>query len=92
MAETLSAVELPDNLVSFITDPAGEESYPIVTYSWLLLYPEYDDENKLEALRGFLNWSLTEGQQFSEELGYIPLPENVVERVEEQIESLELAQ
>ena len=92
MAETLSAVELPDNLVSFITDPAGEESYPIVTYSWLLLYPEYDDENKLEALQGFLNWSLTEGQQFSEELGYIPLPENVVDRVEEKIETLELAQ
>ena len=92
MSETLSAVELPDNLVSFITDPEGDESYPIVTYSWLLLYPEYDDENKLEALQAFLNWSLTEGQEFSEELGYIPLPENVVERVQDQIETLEVAQ
>lgn len=92
MSETLSAVELPEDLVAFITDPEGENSYPVVTYTWLLLYPEYADQAKLDALKGFLNWSLEEGQEFSQELGYIPLPENVVERVQAEVETIELAQ
>ncbi len=34
--------EMPENLRLFIADPKGAESYPIVTYSWLLLYGDYD--------------------------------------------------
>ncbi|MGC9524382.1 MAG: phosphate ABC transporter substrate-binding protein PstS [Limnospira sp.] len=34
----LEAVELPENLRAFIDDPEGENSYPIVTYTWLLVY------------------------------------------------------
>ncbi|NJL01597.1 MAG: phosphate ABC transporter substrate-binding protein PstS [Spirulinaceae cyanobacterium SM2_1_0] len=87
-AATLSAVELPENLRAFITDPEGEESYPIATYTWIMAYQEYEDAAKAEALKEVLTWALNEGQTMSEELGYIPLPENVVARVQEAVDSI----
>ena len=64
---------LPENLRAFFPDPDGPYSYPIVTYSWLLLYKRYDDPQKAVALKRFVTWCLTEGQAFSEPLGYVRL-------------------
>ncbi len=88
-ANTLKAVQLPANLRAFITDPEGEESYPIVTYTWIMAYEKYDDPDKVEAFKKVIKWSLNEGQETAEELGYIPLPENVVEKVEAALEKIE---
>jgi phosphate transport system substrate-binding protein len=46
----------------------------------LLLYKDQDD-NKAKALRELVKYCLTTGQKSSDAMGYIPLPENVVERV-----------
>lgn len=88
-AETLSAVTLPENLRAFITDPEGDNSYPVVSYTWILAYQSYDDATKLDAFKEVVNWSLTEGQNFAEELGYIPLPSNVVTKVEAALGTIE---
>ncbi len=87
-ARTLAAVELPANLIAFITDPAGEQSYPIVTYTWLLAYDQYQDPDKAQALESFVDWALIEGQKYSAELGYIPLPANVVTKVQAAAEKI----
>jgi len=78
--ETLANVKLPENLRVWPVDPEGAQDYPIVSFTWLLCYKKYAEEGKLKALKDFINWSLVEGQKFSEELGYIPLPESVVEK------------
>jgi phosphate transport system substrate-binding protein len=88
-ASALSTRELPENLRVFVPDPEGAESYPIVTYSWILAYNSYDDPAKAETLRTVLQWCLREGQQFSAELGYVPLPEEIAQRV---LEATELIQ
>ncbi len=80
-AATLDAVELPENLRAFITDPEGAQSYPIVTYTWLLAYQSYDDPEQAKAIEATIEYALTEGQAISGELGYIPLPPSVVEKV-----------
>jgi phosphate transport system substrate-binding protein len=77
-AVTLAGIELPANLRAWPEDPAGEEAYPIATFTWLLLYGKYDDAAKLEALKKFVKWGLTDGQKLAPELGYIALPESVV--------------
>lgn len=79
-AQALSEAELPDNLRAFVPDPAAAAAYPIATYSWILAYQHYDDAAKAETLRTVLQWCLTEGQQFSSELGYVPLPEEIARR------------
>ena len=88
-SNALSAATLPENLRAFVSDPEGEQSYPIVTYTWLLAYQNYNDPNKLQGLKDVANWSLTDGQAYAEELGYIPLPDNVVEKVRAKLDTIE---
>ncbi len=80
-AQTLASVPLPDNLRAFISDPEGEGSYPIVTYTWLLVYKKYPDAAKAKAVEAMIEYGLNEGQSKAAELGYVPLPANVVQKV-----------
>jgi phosphate transport system substrate-binding protein len=77
---------IPDNLRVFIPDPEGADSYPIVSFSWLLLKERYADPAKSEAVRRFVNWGLTDGQGFSSELGFIRLPAAVAGRSQAAID------
>ncbi|MEN9228611.1 MAG: phosphate ABC transporter substrate-binding protein PstS [Gloeomargarita sp. GMQP_bins_44] len=80
-AATLAAVELPENMLAFISDPEGENSYPIVTYTWQLHYRQQPDPDKAVALEVWIEYGLNEGQQVADSLGYIPLPKTVRERI-----------
>jgi phosphate transport system substrate-binding protein len=66
--------DIPPNLRIFLPDPEGPESYPIVTFSWLLLPERYAERSKADALKRFVIWALADGQAYSGDLGYIPLP------------------
>jgi phosphate transport system substrate-binding protein len=72
-----AVTEMPSNLRLFLPDPDGEGSYPIVSFSWLLLYAQYPDQQKSSALKRFVSWGLSHGQTSSPELGYIALPASV---------------
>src|ERR1039457_5678124 len=72
--------QLPDNLRLFVADPSGPEAYPIVTFSWILLYKSYSQPEKADAIRELFRWTLTEGPRYAPELGYIPLPLSVTSR------------
>jgi phosphate transport system substrate-binding protein len=87
-SKTLAAVKLPENLRASITDPEGADSYPIVTYTWILAYKQYEDPEKAKVLKEVLNWTVTEGQQYSEKLGYVPLPPEVVTKVQTAIATI----
>lgn len=80
-SKTLEAVTLPENLRAFISDPEGPESYPIVTYTWLLVPQKVTDPNKAKAMEAMIEYGLTEGQKTSVELGYVPLPKTVIDKV-----------
>lgn len=69
--------QIPANLRVFLPDPDGAESYPIVTFTWLLLHERYADPTKGAALKTFVGWALSEGQGYSDAEGYIPLPDGV---------------
>ena len=77
---TLAAVKLPGNLRAFISDPEGGNSYPIVTYTWMLIYGQYEPA-KAQAIEKMIEYGLNEGQKVSADLGYIPLPDNVRQTV-----------
>jgi phosphate transport system substrate-binding protein len=62
-------------------DPGGEVAYPIVTYTWMMFYKKYADAHKAEAIRQVVKYCLTDGQKLSGKMGYIPLPEPVVQVV-----------
>ncbi|MFB2917564.1 MULTISPECIES: phosphate ABC transporter substrate-binding protein PstS [Aerosakkonema] len=80
-AKTLESVTLPENLRAFIEDPEGQDSYPIVTYTWLLVYKQYPDLVKAKAIEAMIEYGLTEGQKNSPELGYVPLPKSIISKI-----------
>ena len=80
-AKTLATVKLPENLKASTVNPEGAEAYPFVTFTWLLVYPKYDDPNVAKGIEALVEYGLTEGQKTAAELGYIPLPSEVVTKV-----------
>jgi len=67
-----------NELDASIIDPTGSGAYPIVSYSWIAINKSYDVPLKDEAVREFVNWGLSRGQNDGAELGYIPLARGIV--------------
>jgi phosphate transport system substrate-binding protein len=88
-AAALGAVDLPEDLRGWVTDPEGEESYPIVTYTWILAKKKYEDKAKSAALKKLLGWCLSDGQPLAETLNYIALPEKALTKVKAAVETIE---
>jgi len=76
-ALTNSAENMPANLRMFLPDPGGDDSYPIVTYSWILLYGNYPDAAKRALVKDFVKWGLIEGQGCCDVLGFCNLPARI---------------
>jgi phosphate transport system substrate-binding protein len=78
-AADAAASNMPEDFRVSITNPQGEASYPAASFTWILLYENPDDKQKAKVMVDFMKWALTEGQQSARELGYAPLPKNVVD-------------
>ena len=81
--------QIPSNLRLFLPDPDGENSYPIITLTWLLLHNHYVEPQKGVALKGFVDWALTDGQRFSGDMGYIPLPADLAMRARAAVDAVQ---
>jgi len=77
----------PDFRVS-LTDPPGEDAYPVAGFTWLLVYREQHDEIRGRALAKFLWWATHDGQKYAPALLYAPLPPQVVKMVEPKIKEI----
>ncbi len=77
----LASATVPADLIVWASDPTGADAYPIVTYTWLLLYKQYPDSRKAAVLKDLLAYCLKDGQKDAEPLGYIPLPPAVTDKV-----------
>ena len=83
-----SVNEMPDDLRQSITNAKGKESYPISSYTYLLIYEKQKDQYKGKTLKEFLNWALTQGESFASELGYAPLPKVVIEKALQKVNKI----
>lgn len=77
----LPGSNVPD-LRAWVFDPSGADAYPIASFTWLM-FPEKMPADKASAAMKLIEYCITEGQKVADSLGYIPLPENVVETVRE---------
>ena len=73
-----SLKDIPDDFRVSITNAPGKDSYPISTFTWLLIPAKFQDASKRQAITGFLNWMLKDGQAQAEGLGYARLPQQVI--------------
>ncbi len=83
-----AGADLPESLHTSITDAAGDDAYPICSYTYLLVYANAKDAAKGEALAKYTWWAVHDGQQFAAALDYAPLPDKVVKQVEARLKTL----
>jgi len=74
-----------------IVDAPGAQSYPISSFTWLLVYQHQKDAVKGKKLVDFLNWAMTEGEKSAPTLDYAPLPAEMVTTVKAKIATIDLA-
>ena len=85
VTEAAAGKAMPDDFRVTITNAAGKNAYPISTFTWLLIPTEISDAAKAKAIKGFLQWMLTDGQKDAASLTYAPLPKEVVAKETKQI-------
>ena len=96
-AVSASAPQLPKGDGSWasvsLVDAPGDASYPIASFTYVLLYKEFStnpgiDQTKAKALTDFISWAITDGQKLAPNLGYVPLPDQVLKLDQDTIKSL----
>ena len=81
----LSKIQLDDKLRGANPNPDGENSYPIVSLTWILVEPGY----KLESIQPMLRYMLSEeAQSKADGMGYVPLPSELKKKALEAVDSL----
>jgi phosphate transport system substrate-binding protein len=84
-----AAKDMPDDFRVSITNPPGRASYPISTFTWLLVPEKFSDSTKRDAIKGFLKWALADGQGYAESLSYAKLPKEVVAKEVKAIDKIQ---
>ncbi|HEV8611128.1 MAG TPA: phosphate ABC transporter substrate-binding protein PstS [Thermoanaerobaculia bacterium] len=79
----------PDFRVS-ITNAPGAGVYPISSFTWLLFYENPKDKRAARVMTDFMRWALHDGQKYCADLGYAPLPEEVVAMEMEALKKIRL--
>jgi phosphate transport system substrate-binding protein len=77
-AAAAAAKQMPADFRVSITNAPGKGVYPISSFTWLLLYENPKDKAMAKVMLDFMKWALTDGQKYCAELGYAPLPADVV--------------
>ena len=72
-----------------ITNAPGAQSYPISSFTWLLVRTDSKDAAKAKLLRDFLAWMITpDAQAMAGQLQYAPLPTEVIALIKPRIAAL----
>ncbi len=87
-AAAAAAKNMPADYRVSITNAPGPDSYPISSFTWLLIPVQSDDPAKGKVLHDFLEWMLDHGESEAAGLTYAPLPTPVIARVRVTIKQI----
>jgi len=71
-----------------IVNAGGANSYPISSFTWLLVYRNQGDAAKAKKLKDFMKWAFSTGEQSAASLDYAPLPATLAQRLTARIDSI----
>jgi phosphate transport system substrate-binding protein len=77
-----------DYRISIVNAP-GADSYPISSFTWILVYQHQRDATKGKKLVDFLNWALTDGEAEASSLDYAPLPSDMAAAVKQRLTTID---
>lgn len=87
-AAAASIKSIPADYRVSITNAPGADSYPISSFTWLLIPNPSADPAKGKVLHDFLEWMLDHGEAEASGLTYAPLPKAVADRVRQTINTI----
>jgi phosphate transport system substrate-binding protein len=73
-----AAAKMKSDIRISITDAPGPDTYPICSFTYLLIPETIPDATKRDTIKTFLHWMLTTGQDSVEALNYARLPKAVI--------------
>ena len=77
-AAASAAKNMPKDFRVSITNAPGKDVYPISSFTWLLVQEAPKDVPRSRIVADFVRWALNDGQKYAAQLGYAPLPREVV--------------
>lgn len=83
--KALSAINFPANFRVFEGDPS--DGYPITGLTWMMVYKKYDDPQKADAVKKWVQYVLTEGQELNASLDFTRIPADTANRALQQVQS-----
>ena len=83
-----AAKAMPADYRVSITNAPGDDTYPISSFTWMLLYQSPKDKARAKTMNDFMKWALTDGQKYCADLGYAPLPTAVVQLEMKTLETI----
>jgi len=87
-AAASASKSMPADFRVSITNAPGKTTYPIVSFTWLLVPTTIQDSGKKTVIKEFLKWMATDGQSYASQLGYAPLPKEVAAQVLKAIDKV----
>jgi len=71
-----------------LLDQSHKNAWPITSATYMLAYEKGTDAAKQKGVVDFFTWSLNKGQKMASDLGFVPLPANVVKMVEAEMKNI----
>jgi len=75
---------VPGMGISLVNQP-GDNAYPIVTASFILMYKEPTNKSESAEVLKFFDWAFKNGKQMAIDLDYVPLPDKVTADIRSRV-------
>lgn len=85
--KALATIDFPDNFRVFEGDPT--EGYPITGLTWMMIYKQYDSAEKAAAVKKWVQWVLTDGQNINGDpsLEFARIPQSTAQRALQKVQN-----
>lgn len=83
-----AGVAIPADYRVMVTDSPNPQAYPIVGFTWMLIYKNQTNKERGDALLKFIWWGLHDGEKMASSLLYAPLPPSLVASLEKTLKTV----
>lgn len=89
-SKAAEGVQIPSDFRVSLVNSSNPDAYPVAGFTWLLIYKNPDDAAKGKAIVDFIKWAIHDGQQYTKDLLYAPLPAEVVGMIEKKLSEVKV--
>ena len=84
-----ATAKIPADYRVSITNAPGDNSYPISSFTYLLIPAKPADANKSKVLKDMLSWIVKSGEEQASSLSFAPLPQELSDKVLKTVYALQ---